>query len=984
MGAEDAFDSNMQLTDGAGPRPDGKRYYRKSQLIAWVLLVVVMTTVVGLLCGLLPQCVEIPPEELPSEGPIKGTSPPPKEPTTTGNGKPSTTERMPTEEPPVSPTPGPCQGEWCELRLPESLQADHYILRLRPDLAAETYDGDVTIQITVTENIKYPRIHFKELTITNSIVRRKDGTALPIADTFIYQPNEFYVIEMEDELTPGEYEIELHFTNSLVGKIVGFYKSIYTNAAGEERWLATSKFQPTDARRAFPCLDEPDFKANFTTTLEHNMDASVYNALSNMPVKTVTTDGDWTSTLFETSVKMSTYLAIFIVCDFKYTEGFISGDRPFRVYAPPDKVDQTAYALQVGLNITTFYEEYFDLPYPLPKLDMIAIPDFVSGAMEHWGLITYRERYLLYDPLESSEGNKQRINVIVAHELAHMWFGNIVTMKWWDDLWLNEGFASYLEYLGAAEAEPTWNMLDQFVTGEIYYVFELDQIVSSHPIVVEVNNPDEINQIFDAISYSKGASVIRMMNYIIGEEAFREGLTIFLKRFQFDNAVSQDLWDALQEASGIDVGEIMDTWTLQMGFPVVNLTRDGSKVQANQEWFLVDPMANKTADEYGSPYGYNWDIFFDYYFQSDTTPTQSRMKLSSTSFDWPPGAPTTDWYIANVGQTGYYRVNYDTQTWDSLVDQLLSDHTVFSAADRSGLIDDAFNLARAEDIDYTVALNLTKYLINERDYVPWDAAFGNIFWMGEMLRFRPSYGLFRRYIEAQSKPRFDELGWNDITEHLAIFLQSDIIDMSCGHGSADCLDQGVELFRTFTSGTSLKPDFRSNAYQYGMQEEGNQDNWDYLWEQYTTTQSASEKSRLLYALARTREVWLISRYIEYTEDESKIREQDYFSVMGYIADNPVGNPLVWDYVRENWQALVDRFGLSNRYLGRLVPGITEYYSTELKQQEMLNFFAEYPDAGAGETARKQALERVQTNINWLARNEETIEAWLEENTRHLM
>lgn len=963
--------------------PKGNRYYRKSQVVAWVVLVIIIAAVVGVLCGILPECMT------PVEEPIIGTLPPPGEKTTPPPVEPTQGPGEPTDEPMPPTTPPVCMGDWCELRLPESLQADHYILRLRPDLDQETFEGDVTIEITVTENMKYPRFHYKELDITNPVVTRKsDGVILSIADTFYYQPNEFYVLEMEDELEPGQYTVDLNFTGSLVGHIVGFYKSTYYNAAGKPRSLATSKFQPTDARRAFPCLDEPNFKANYTTTLEHHEDTAVYKALSNMPEESIEDlPGGWTATHFQTSVKMSTYLAIFIVCDFDFVEGEISGGRPFRVYAPPDKIEQAKYALDVGINITLFFEEYFDLLYPLPKLDMIAIPDFVSGAMEHWGLITYRERYLLYDEMESSASNKQRICTIVSHELAHMWFGNIVTTEWWDDLWLNEGFASYVEYLGAANAEPTWNMLDQFVTSDLYYVYELDQIVSSHPIVVEVNNPDEINQIFDAISYSKGASVIRMMNDILGEEDFREGLNIFLKRFQYDNAVSQDLWDALEEATGgtVKVDEIMNTWTTQMGFPVVNITRNsnGIAVDATQEWFLVDPNANKTADEYGSPYDYNWDIFFNYYFESGnrSTPKESRMKLAPTSFAWE-GADS-DWFIANVGQKGYYRVNYDTATWNALVLQLTTDHTVFGGADRSGLIDDAFNLARAEYVDYNIALGLTKYLIKEEAYVPWDTAYSNIFLMGELLRFRPSYGMFRKYIQAQTEPMFNKLQWGESGEHLEIFLRSVIIDLACGNGNQNCLDQGVALFRDFTNGTSLVPDLRSNAYQYGMEREGNQDNWDYVWEQSQTTQSASEKSRLLYSLSKTREVWLLSRYIEYTEDETMIREQDYFTVLNYIADNPVGNPLVWDYVRENWTKLVDRFGLGNRYLGRMIPDTTEYYATAQKQSEMQNFFNEYPDAGAGETGRKQALERVQTNINWLARNEHIIAEWLEENTKDL-
>ncbi|XP_071953572.1 glutamyl aminopeptidase-like [Antedon mediterranea] len=865
---------------------------------------------------------------------------------------------------------------WEELRLPSNIKPNLYDLTLHPNLTTDTFSGFVDIDVTVSSPTDTFLVHIKELTISNTKITSKEGGLEWAKEKeFPYTENEFYVIQTKTDLPIGDYILHYEFTGSLVGHIVGFYKSTYYNKDGKLMSMATSKFEPTDARRAFPCFDEPNLKANYTTTLVH---ANGYDALSNMNIEYIQYKPDGlVYTRFHTSVKMSTYLACFIVCDFAYIEGETARGVKFRVYAPHDSIDQAQYALNLGINVTDYYEDYFNIPYPLPKLDMIAIPDFVSGAMEHWGLITYRETNLLYDNLESSEANKQRVAAVISHELAHQWFGNIVTMDWWDDLWLNEGFASFLEYSGVAHAEPDWQMLDQFVTEDMYYVMGLDQIVSSHPIIIEVNHPDEINEIFDSISYSKGASVLRMLNDIMGEDTFREGLTNYLNKFSYANAKTDDLWKELGDVSGMDIKGIMDTWTLQMGFPVVTLNRNtDTELGASQEWFLVDPAANKSQDEFGSSFNYKWNIYFDYSFDNNLVES-TQMDKGNVKITTP---DKFNWVIANRNQTGYYRVNYDSETWNALIVELQNNHEVIPVADRSGLIDDAFNLARSGQIDYFIPLNITKYFNKETEYIPWDAAYSNINWISEILRYRPLFADWRKYVQRQVKPRLEKLTWDDTnTEHLESYLRTDIISLSCSHGDPDCLLEAQNKFKEYIAGTRTSPNLRSMIYRYGMEKAGNQNEWDFMWEGYLNATVSQERSRLLYGLARTRNVWLLCRYLDYAMDESKVRSQDFFTVVNYIADNPVGNPIVWDWVRTNWELLVNRFGISSRSLGRLVPSICESYATEFKQQQMKDFFMKYPDAGAGERGRKQALERVQTNIDWLKSNEMKIETWLADN-----
>ncbi|XP_063969459.1 glutamyl aminopeptidase-like [Lytechinus pictus] len=953
--------------------PESKSGYfiRKSQMVAAVVLAACLCLMVGLMCGLLPQaeiCEAPPVEGVVDDAEIAGDVP-------KHDAGPGVTN----------------DEEWHELRLPTSVKPTHYHLLLHPNLTTNYFTGEVTIDITVTANTMYPRLHIKAMDIANETVKITDmnDNEQAIKRVFTYEPNEFLIMEMETPLVPGDYHLYIEFGGWLNQTIVGFYKSVYVDAQGNDRAIATSKFQPTDARRAFPCFDEPAFKANYTTSLVHPED---YIALSNMDVKvTENYENGLEVTHFNPSVPMSTYLACFIVCQFEYKEMNTSSNIPFRVYAPKDVIDQVDYSLMIGVNITDFYEEYFDLGYPLPKLDMIAIPDFVSGAMEHWGLITYRETNLLYDEQGSSEGNKERVAAVVAHELAHMWFGNIVTCDWWDDLWLNEGFASYMEYPGVNSVEPEWKMLQGFVTTDLHYVMGLDQIVSSHPIIVEVNHPDEINEIFDSIPYSKGASVIRMLNNFLGESVFRAGVSEFLKFYQYGTAVTDNLWDKLSEAAAadgtiIDVKRVMDTWTLQMGFPVVTMEKvevgGDYFLKGTQDWFLVDPNANKSADLYGSPYGdYIWEIPFHFRFKNDLGDEKREwIWRNNSEFMTPWIGEVGDFYVANTFRMGYYRVNYDPDTWNALGEQLQLKFDDIDETERAGIIDDAFNLARASQVDYSVALNMTKYLTLETEYVPWDTARDSLLWLGEIMRFQSGYGLYRRYIQDLTDAKYTELGWRDDGTHLEKYLRSNIIDLACRHGNTVCLDEAVRIFYEYLNGSTVSPDLMSDMFQFGMEKVGGQEEWKVLFENYQKSDVSQERTRLLYGMAQTRIPWILADYLDMLlVDNSPIRSQDFFSVVGYVGDNPVGNPIAWDWARVRWPEIVAKFGIGSRSLGRMMPGLTEFYSTELSLQEMKDFFEEYPEGGAGSRGRQQALERVQGNINWVETNADVVHQWLQEN-----
>ncbi|WAQ96439.1 AMPE-like protein [Mya arenaria] len=572
-------------------------------------LVIVLPVITGILVWkLLPQC---------DEGAENGSAGKVQQPTTTplADGKSTANPGSASKTTTVDPHG---DGPWHNLRLPSSVRPVHYELSLFPDFYDDesTFYGNVSIEIRVTEETRVLMVHVLYLNISSTRVVDAFSRNVAIKRTFEYHPNQFWVIETVTAIPANSsVQLQIAFSGSLKRSIVGFYKSTYMNdITKKSSSIATTKFEPVNARRAFPCMDEPNIKAEYTVTLIHRRG---YTALSNMPVqvRNIQVNSDLTfeleysssshwsedssleATRFLRSVKMSTYLACFIVCDFKYLEGITNSNVKVRLYAPPDRVNQTRYALEVALTAVDLYTDMFDISYPLPKLDLISIPDFVSGAMENWGLITFRETNILFDPRQASAANKQRVATVVAHEVSHQWFGNLVTMDWWQDLWLNEGFASFMEYLGADKHEPDWNMPAQFLLEDEQPVMETDAGVSSHPIVVHVTDPADINAVFDSISYSKGSSVIRMLEQWMGRKQFFGGISRYLNTYKYRNAQTDDLWEALGQIQGSSknhsVKAVMDTWTKQMGLPVliVTVSTDGRTITLTQSRFLADKTA---------------------------------------------------------------------------------------------------------------------------------------------------------------------------------------------------------------------------------------------------------------------------------------------------------------------------------------------------------------------------------------------------------
>ncbi|XP_067241856.1 glutamyl aminopeptidase [Chanodichthys erythropterus] len=905
------------------------------------------------------------------------------------------TKPTPTPSPTTPPDDrGPCKtsdntnGGWNNFRLPDFMVPFHYDLHLEPDLNTDIYTGSVSIHLTLTQPSQHLWLHIRETFVTEVPTLQRSGpsgvTSVRVKECFKYTPQEYVVVEATEQLsvtgTGEHYILTLHFQGWLNGSLVGFYRTTYQEN-GVTKKIAATDHEPTDARKSFPCFDEPNKKATYTISITHD---SGYEALSNMPVENKeTVSNGKTKTSFKKSVIMSTYLVCFAVHQFTYVEQTSNRGIPLRIYAQPLQISTAEYAANVTKIIFDYFEEYFDMEYSIEKLDKIAIPDFGTGAMENWGLITYRETNLLFDDKESSSINKQRVASVIAHELVHQWFGNIVTMDWWDDLWLNEGFASFFEYVGVEQAESDWGMRDIILINDVFPVMVDDALLSSHPIIVDVSSPAEITSVFDAISYNKGASILRMLEELLGRDKFRDGCRRYLKAYPFQNAKTADFWKALADESGLPVADIMDTWTKQMGYPLLQLTNTDTEAKLTQKRFLLDPNADPSQPT--TPLGYKWTI-----------PVKWRtLDSKNNSFLFDKGqtetvifgySPATDGLIkVNKDHMGFYRVNHHDSVWSAIAEQLFTDHTVYDATDRSSYIDDVFAFGRADIVDYGNSFNLTRYLANETAYIVWDRVATSISYVRDMLADdRTLYPKFQKLFRDHVQKISSELGWIDEGTQTQRLLRETVLGIACQMNDQVALDQASDIFNKWIDGTisSVAVNLRLLVYRYGMKSSKSDlesRSWEIMFQRYLSATLAQEKDKLLYGLASVENVNLLHRLLEAAKNESIIRSQDVFTLVQYVSRNAYGKTMAWDWMTLNWDYLVNRYTINDRNLGRLPSRITSTYNTELQLWKMQHFFALNPNAGAGEMPRKQAIETVKNNIEWMRRNQEEIRVWLENN-----
>lgn len=868
---------------------------------------------------------------------------------------------------------------WNRLRLPRSLIPSHYSLELQVNMDIFIFTGNVNITVHVNQPTHYVIFHTKDLDVDKKYVsvhlNGNSSDTVPIGKQFYVKENKYQVLDLNQTLKEGkDYVISI---GSFLGKIApdmkGLYKGSYVTKSGEIRHLASSQLQVADARKVFPCFDEPDLKARFTVSIIY---PPGYVALSNMPIINQTKLSDkWMRNQYATSPIMSSYLLAFVVADFDYREKILKNNYTLRMWAQREKINQTNYAMKFAERCYAFFTEYFNISDVLNKSDHVAVPDFNAGAMENWGLVIYRETALLYDPDVSSSSNKYMVTLIVAHEIAHTWFGNMATMRWWDDLWLNEGFASILMYFGMNHVHPDWDVFSILVVDEILPVMVLDALLTSHAVSSHIENTDQIIQYFDNISYNKGMAILRMLKGFLGWEDFRRSLQNFILKYKFANAHVDELWQSFTETvdGRYQIKTIMDTWTRQMGYPVVNIKAGGKDHYIiEQKRFLLQPGDKFNVSE--SPYKYMWHIPFVYSFKSK--PSHTELHWLSNSSDRIK-ANGSGWILGNVDHIGFYRVNYEVSMWKQLTEQLHKNHTVFLASSRAGLIGDALNLARAGQLDYHIALNITTYLKKESDFVPWKAFLDALEFVNAMLDTSDSYGNFQKYLIDMVTPVFKKIKLNGKGSLPQRYMRRLILNAACNLGIPEAVEYATKMFKDWmNTGRKLPSDLATIIYTVGIRQ-GNAREWDFMWNETRHTNVASEKHMLLEALAQTEVPWLFWRYINWVFESSKVRQQDVRLIFNYFTKNSLGRIITLQFILSKWQQILSSPFMESFSSKDIISSVTTYVNNQYQMEQLKELFQKSPAMDAKITVNN-ALEIMRSNVNWMKNNKDTIDEWLRE------
>ncbi|KAJ3362304.1 hypothetical protein HDU91_003482, partial [Kappamyces sp. JEL0680] len=834
---------------------------------------------------------------------------------------------------------------WNSIRLPPHVAATAYAINATTDLADGGFHGLVAIDLDISASTTFVVVHNVDLEMSfQEMVHVSSGRRYQISGIEAKPEFQFSIFHFAKSLAPGEYRLAISYAGKLSDSLSGYYLSTYY-VDGQPHSIATTQFEPTDARKAFPCLDEPSQKAEFEITMAVPLG---YHAISNMPEKSNRADQTWHYFEFARTVRMSTYLVAFVVSDFEHISAKTDNNVLVSIFTPPGKTNLGQYALDTAILVLEYYQKSFGIDYPLPKLDMIAIPDFSAGAMENWGLVTYRDTALLYDPATSTASSKQRVATVVAHELAHQWFGNLVTMKWWSDLWLNEGFAEFMEYKAVNYAEPNWNMTEQFIPNELVRSLHADESFYTHEIAIPVKDPSEISSIFDDISYGKGSAILRMleawMDEKYGPTTFFSKLHNYLSQHSYGNAETADLWAALRTDQ--DIGVFMKTWTDQPGFPYLTLGNMASTgFEVRQERFLFANLIKiPSQDSAVDPKKQAWSVPLAYTIYSNATgaPRQigkgfaeiNTREVSRVDTEIP--NPDHSILLSNHLQTGVYRSLYDQRTYLYLFEWLRADLAFLPAVERGGLISDVFSMTFAGLLDDpTICFQISTLLANEINVLVWATALKDLESLKNVFALDALYGPIVDYQTYLIEKVIRSIGWSEddsnTNNHGRALLRSQLLQEAVRNNHEDTVSTALGYFKQLRDGVSLQlsADVIPAVYDAGVIY-GDLDDYEWVLSKFRSSSFAPEQQILLHALAATRTPYLQARTLAFAIG-GEVRKQDIQGLIKNVAVlSPVGHISVWIFLMDNWDKVValfagSGFGKFNDLLKDVTASFTKSY-----------------------------------------------------------
>ncbi len=832
-------------------------------------------------------------------------------------------------------------------RLPRHVVPLRYDLQLEPDLTAARFSGEETITVTVHQPTSEIVLNAIELDIISAQITGDSGPARQAtmaSDALLQRCH----LTFTTPLSPGTWRLTMTFCGTLNDKLRGFYRSTYKDQHGATHNMAATQFEATDARRAFPCWDEPDFKAVFATTLV--IDPTL-TAVSNTTVTSETLASGKKVVRFADTIKMSTYLVAFIVGRIEPTEPVMVGQTPLRLWAVPGKGHLARFGQDIAAASLSFFESYYGIPYPGDKLDLLAIPDFASGAMENLGAITYRETALLVDQQSATHGELERVADVVAHENAHMWFGDLVTMSWWNGLWLNEAFATFMEMLAVDAWKPEWKRWDSFGISRAA-AFSVDGLHSTRPIEYPVQAPKDADAMFDVLTYEKGASVLRMLEQHIGPTVFRDGVRDYLHAHAYGNADTNDLWVSLGKIAKQPVPELMNGWIFQPGFPLVTATvSPSSELTIRQQRFsyLSDEQSSPSKDQ-------RWQIPLQMRVTSGGKTNTSRMLLTEKDTTVP---LPHDWesVLINEGGHGFYRVRYAPD----LLSRLLSAGIDrLPATERFNVINDAWATTVASLMPLTDYLDLTARFTAERDKNVWAVLLDSFSFLNRIITVEDRPAL-EAFVRGRIGPAVTALGWvprsgeSEGTKQ----LRGELIGAQGKLGNDPAIqDRAAELYRAYRNDAAAVDPNVVPALVAILAHTGDATRYDEFNERFRTATTPQEERRYLFSLAAFQPKALLERALARTIS-GEIRTQDAPFLVSAILGNVYGRELAWAFVKTNWEKMDQLF--PKQGLRRMCGGIVSLATPELERDVREFFTSRQIDLG-GKTL-EQYLEHLRIMVN---------------------
>lgn len=868
--------------------------------------------------------------------------------------------------------------------LPPGLKPVHYDLNLFDvDMEKLTFSGTVVIEFSVQQSVDTIHLNSRDLEIQKASVtafstKTESSIAVKSIDFNTKQQTVALSLESAIDEAATKVLVTLNYTGIIQTNMAGFYKSQYKDEEGKSSIMLSTQFEATDARRAFPCADEPELKATFDVTIAARSDWTI---IGNMPVASEKTTDNIQVVKFETTPIMSTYLLAWAIGDFEYIEGFTdrsyNGKKvPVRVYTTKGLSKQGQLALDTATKIIDYFSEIFEIDYALPKCDLLAVPEFNAGAMENWGLITYRNTTLLYDEATSDSSYKAVVLEVVAHELAHQWFGNLVTMSWWNELWLNEGYATYVSWLAVDHLHPEWQVFSRFVSETLQGALGLDCLRNSHPIEVPVKSALEIDQIFDNISYLKGGSVIRMISTQLTDKVFVKGVANYLKKHAYGNAKTVDLWAALSEASGVDVNAAIGTWTLKIGFPIISVTeKENGDIVLRQDRFLS--TGDLTEEENQTVW---WIPLRISSGPGNEDFVAGAPKILDTKEITIPGLAKEEFFKLNKDQTGVFRVNYSAERLASIaasIDKL-------NLNDKIGLLADAASCCIAGVGSISGLLSVIMALKHETDYDLWNEMVARLRGIKSAWFEQPKEVIdgLQKFIQELVSFNLERLGWEfpEGEDYLQSQLRTLIIGAAVGAELPSAVEAGQGLFKKWKNDrTSIDPSMKSIAFKSVLAHfTGDElaDAYDAIFQEISNPSTVDAVEFAIAAIGMPNEPEYIDRGLSYILEDDVIPKQEMFYLVGSMSRNPLARWKTWAYFQANWEAIHKKFSGNMSFFSILTRMFFRSFSSEKAYKEVEAFFADKDTTGF-DRGIAQALDSIKVSSNWVQRDAPALKAWLE-------